>query len=311
MSGGTVTANAGTSGSGGGAGIGSGTSSSSVGNILIYGENTRVTAKRSGTIANTQDIGHGGNASAIANVFVALPQGNLLGTGDLEIGNPVLFTATPTSADVVTVTLPSPFNAAPFTVGGEYELLTGLDQVGKTLSVITTFGATDNIAFALNGYNANPDPATGSHLMTSGAQVNFTVPAATVTGIAVLSQPTTLSYTEGHILNLAGLVVKLTYSDGSSATVPFADFVAEGITTHPTHGTTLTLAHNATQVIVTHTASGETAVTNALIVYAATLDSIAVTTMPTKTTYTVGENLDLAGLVITATYSNSSTSVVT
>mgnify|MGYP004613569961 CR=1 FL=1 len=41
-----------------------------------------------------------------------------------------------------------------------------------------------------------------------------------------------------------------------------------------------------------------------------TLTSIAVTTPPTKTTYTAGDNFDSAGMVVTATYSDSSTSVV-
>ena len=42
-----------------------------------------------------------------------------------------------------------------------------------------------------------------------------------------------------------------------------------------------------------------------------TLSSIAITTPPTKTTYEVGDTLDLTGLVVTATYSDTSTAVVT
>ena len=41
-----------------------------------------------------------------------------------------------------------------------------------------------------------------------------------------------------------------------------------------------------------------------------TLTSIAVTTPPTKTTYTAGDNFDPAGMVVTATYSDNSTNVV-
>jgi len=41
------------------------------------------------------------------------------------------------------------------------------------------------------------------------------------------------------------------------------------------------------------------------------LESIAVTTPPDKTAYTVGETLDLTGMVVTATYSDDSTAVVT
>ncbi len=41
-----------------------------------------------------------------------------------------------------------------------------------------------------------------------------------------------------------------------------------------------------------------------------TLESIAVTAAPTKTTYKIGEELDLTGLVVTATYSDDSTAPV-
>jgi len=42
-----------------------------------------------------------------------------------------------------------------------------------------------------------------------------------------------------------------------------------------------------------------------------TLENISITTPPTKTTYTVGESFDPAGMVVTATYSDSSSAIVT
>ena len=51
--------------------------------------------------------------------------------------------------------------------------------------------------------------------------------------------------------------------------------------------------------------------TNGAAPAAKTLDSIAVKTAPTKTTYTVGENFDPAGMVIEATYNDGSTAAVT
>lgn len=41
----------------------------------------------------------------------------------------------------------------------------------------------------------------------------------------------------------------------------------------------------------------------------ATLVSIAITTLPTKTVYTVGKALDITGMVVTGTYSDDSTKV--
>ena len=43
----------------------------------------------------------------------------------------------------------------------------------------------------------------------------------------------------------------------------------------------------------------------------ATLSSLAITTQPTKTTYAVGDTLDLTGIVVTATYTDSTTADVT
>ena len=57
----------------------------------------------------------------------------------------------------------------------------------------------------------------------------------------------------------------------------------------------------ATSIIVTYETEGAPV----------TLTSIAVTTPPTKTSYAVGEYLNLAGLVVTGTYSNSTTANVT
>ena len=42
-----------------------------------------------------------------------------------------------------------------------------------------------------------------------------------------------------------------------------------------------------------------------------TLVSIAVTTVPTKTEYTEGENFDATGMVVTGTYSNETTKAIT
>jgi hypothetical protein len=66
-----------------------------------------------------------------------------------------------------------------------------------------------------------------------------------------------------------------------------------------------------TATITVTTAEGTKTATCAVTVNAATLVSIAITTQPTKTTYTVGESLDTAGMVVTATYSDNSTAAVT
>jgi hypothetical protein len=124
-------------------------------NILIYGENTKVTA-RNGLSYKTE-----------ANVFIALPFGNLLKTNDETIGNEVKFTATPASPDIVTITLP-----APFEVAGPINLLTGPTQAGITMSVITTMPTQ---TFGLTGYINSPITKTQAELQATGASVDFSL----------------------------------------------------------------------------------------------------------------------------------------
>lgn len=90
--------------------------------------------------------------------------------------------------------------------------------------------------------------------------------------IAVSSQPTKLSYKENETLDLTGLVVKVTYTGGTTKDVALADFTAEGITTTPANGATLTAADNGKGVTITM--GTLTATTSALTVEGATTPGV-------------------------------------
>ncbi|BCJ94193.1 hypothetical protein acsn021_17620 [Anaerocolumna cellulosilytica] len=60
--------------------------------------------------------------------------------------------------------------------------------------------------------------------------------AVTVESIQIKSAPAKTTYQAGDTLNLSGLVVTLTMSDGSSEDVSFFGFEKKGITTNPSHG---------------------------------------------------------------------------
>ncbi|MCL2843802.1 MAG: S-layer homology domain-containing protein, partial [Oscillospiraceae bacterium] len=168
-----------------------------------------------------------------------------------------------------------------------------LDLDGLVVTLTYDDGTTRTVAFAdfvANGLTASPGAGTVLTLAHNGTPVTIThttsATAATdnltvtalepeVVSIAVTTQPTRLVYTERsavepwrNTLDLDGLVVTLTYNDGSSRAVAFADFVANGLTTNPADGTALALTHNGTVVTITHTESGETATTAALTVTA-------------------------------------------
>jgi hypothetical protein len=93
-------------------------------------------------------------------------------------------------------------------------------------------------------------------------------------------------------------VVTGTYSDGTSKAETVSASNVSGYNANTTGAQTLTV-----------TVGGRTATFNVTVnaTGAATLRSIAITSRPAKTAYSVGEPLDLSGLVVTGTYSDGTT----
>jgi len=129
--------------------------------------------------------------------------------------------------------------------------------------------------------------------------VTITVTAAGVTLDHIsITGPSNTTYVEGQLLDLTGLVVTASYSDGSSAEVG-------GYTTTPSISDALTTSD--TSVTVSYTdGSGTKTDTFAITVVAKVLDSISLSGSY-KTSYYVDDYLDLGGLVVTANYNDGST----
>jgi hypothetical protein len=121
-----------------------------------------------------------------------------------------------------------------------------------------------------------------------------TVSAATLQSIVITSLPTKTEYTKGESLNLSELVITGTYSDGTTK--------AETVSLSNISGYN---ADTTGQQSLTVTIGGKTA-TFTVTVNEAALQSIAITSPPTKTVYTQGESLDLSGLAVIGNYSNGS-----
>jgi hypothetical protein len=115
-----------------------------------------------------------------------------------------------------------------------------------------------------------------------------------LTSIAI-TPPTKTVYTKGEVLDLTGLVVTGTYSDGSTKTETAGVSAVTGYDPEAVGEQTLTVT------------VGDKTATFAVTVTPPILTSIAITSPPTKTVYTKGESLDLTGLVVTGTYSDTST----
>ena len=144
---------------------------------------------------------------------------------------------------------------------------------------------------------------------TQPITVNAVTPPApaTLTGIAVKTAPTKMTYNEGESFDATGMVIEATYSDTSK----------KDITTY-TYAPTVALTTSDTEVTISYTEGGVTKTcTQAITVNAvtppapATLTGITVKNAPTKVDYNEGESFDATGMVIEATYSDTSKKDIT
>ena len=117
--------------------------------------------------------------------------------------------------------------------------------------------------------------------------------------IAITAAPTKTTYRVGEAFDPAGLVVQATYADGT----------VENVTGDCTFSPA-TMAANTTEVTITYERAGAT-LTKTQSVTIRILTDVAVTTAPLKTSYVHGEKFNPAGMIVTATYNDNSTEVVT
>lgn len=123
-----------------------------------------------------------------------------------------------------------------------------------------------------------------------------------LSSIAVTTPPTKTEYQVGDTtLDTTGAVVTATYADGST------EDVTDQCQFSPLDATTT----GTKTITVTYQGKTDTFEVTVVAVSTKTLSSIAVTTQPTKTTYSIGESFDPTGMVVTATYSDSSEDIVT
>ena len=120
--------------------------------------------------------------------------------------------------------------------------------------------------------------------------------------IEVTTQPNKVSYVAGDRFDSTGMVVTASYGTGQAV---LATAEISGYSVSPE-----VLTDGVTSVTITYSESGETCTTTVPITVVHRLTAIAVTTNPTKTTYEYGDTLATAGMVITASYSDSKTAAI-
>ncbi len=152
--------------------------------------------------------------------------------------------------------------------------------------------STINISYSMQGSDG---------LITESIELNLT--AITLTSISVTSNPVKVGYTQGEIIDYTGLVVTASYSDGSTNDVTALCSItpASGKAFDPETDTLAEISYS----------EGQTTATTSLMLTERYLTGISVTTNPTKIAYKYDERISYAGMVVTASYSDSSTLDVT
>jgi hypothetical protein len=104
-----------------------------------------------------------------------------------------------------------------------------------------------------------PAPSGGGGGGSSSSSGSKTV----VSAISVVTPPSNIIYTEGDLLDLAGLVVKVEKSNGTEENVAFDNFASKGITTSPANGAVLATSNTKVTITVGGKSVDQTITVNA------------------------------------------------
>jgi fibronectin type 3 domain-containing protein len=190
-----------------------------------------------------------------------------------------------------------------------YTVGENLNMAGLVITAAYSNGTTSNISdtskFSATGFNSGTaavnQTVTVSYTedgVTKTTSFKVTINPPTLSSITITTQPTKTTYIVGESLNTAGMVVTAAYSDGATKVV--TGYATDFNSSTAAANQPVTVSYTEGNVIKTATFK--------VTINPPTLSSITIATQPTKTTYTVGDSLNMAGLVITATYSNGTTS---
>lgn len=178
-------------------------------------------------------------------------------------------------------------------VATQYKVGDPLDTQGLQIRVFYTNGNQQLLDSGFGVYPVRLEKAGEQSVEVSyqGAVTNFTVkvvePEAVITGIGIQNWPVATTYTVGDSLNAAGLAIRAYYDDGSSQIITNELLICEP----------LILDKVGTQT-VTVTYMGKTCTFDVTVQDEEKPEKVEVWKMPTKTSYTVGETLDTAGMFL-------------
>lgn len=211
--------------------------------------------------------------------------------------------------------IPIIFQHTGFSNADKEQLSVLFENAGRKLYDILAqkLGYTSAAAFKIYIDNQDPVPAvlqTKTVRATNASQdvvpdtgydalSKVTIPAGIVlSSVTKSTDPSTTTYVAGQVFDKTGLSAIATYSNGATLALNAAALTAP----------TTPLTTEDTSVTISYVEAGVTKTfTVAVTVSARAVSSISVKTAPTKTAYTTGETLTMAGLVLLATYNDATT----
>ena len=197
--------------------------------------------------------------------------------------------------ELVSVAVKTMPNKTKYYVGDEF------DQTGLTLTATYNNGKTETITNGITctGFSSE---AVGSKTVTASyggksTTFNVDIEAVKLVSIAVKTNPTKMSYYQGDALDSTGLTLTGTYNNGKTETIT-TGFTCSALDSSSAGQKTITVTYQGLTTTFTVT------------VVSVNLVSVAVKTMPNKTSYFTGEAFDQTGLTLTATYNNGKTETI-
>ena len=184
-----------------------------------------------------------------------------------------------------------------------------LSTSGLAVNADYSDGSSKNVtsSCSLSGFsssNAGTITVTASYSesgVTKTASFTVTVIEPVLTEIRVSTSPTKTIYDIGDALSTNGLAVTASYSDGSS----------KNVTTSCVLGTLDSSSAGRKTITVSYSDGGITMNTSFEVEVVVKLARIETTTLPTKTTYYLGESLNTSGITVMAYYTDSTSKTVT
>ena len=232
-----------------------------------------------------------GKSEGTATITVETQDGNYQASVEVNVINPTEEEVTITGIDIASMPTKTTY------IKGE-----GLDLTGGVITVTysdDTFTEVDMLSaeVEVTGYDSNQVGNQTITISYEGHTTTFEVEVRNeVTGISVKTTPSKTSYVVEEELDLTGGVITVSYEDGTTTEVNMTsdEVTATGYNSNQLGNQTITVSYEG------HTATFNVTVRNEV-------REIGIASAPTKTTYIRGEELELAGGVISVTYVDGST----